>query len=615
MLLKFLSVLLAPLIMLTNYLGIEQYEIPEAAAMQSETEPEVNSLEKTLKVNGINGSVFYIKSPVRESCSEKHTSEFGMSAELQDNSSAFQAALNYCSGNPGTLLVIDPGVYRFTGNNLLMDSLSDTFIDGTGAEFIFSKTGTQISLRHCSCLEINGLSVDWDRENDPISDVVRIKNADSKKHTLDLEFFQRDNVNPEMVMSAITQCDPESLTFGADKSSKEVYLYQDPENIQSVEKVSSNVLRVVHNGCMNNFSDGDVFILRHHVYDGTVFSIGGNSENITFDHVNIYGGSGMAYHFTENCSHFRISNGYIGIDPSANDTDHCSLGADAIHIVNTMGHFLIEDCDMSGMGDDAVNVHDGLGYIHEVEGAKAEISASAMKLDAGDTISFKDMSFKDSDFTAKLVSVTQDGNRKTVTFDRDISSDIRPGFTAFNKAVDSGCYVIRNNYFHENRARALLLQSDNGLCENNRFYKIEGMAIRIIMDIRPTLWQEGTGVDNLTVRNNTFEKCDYSGWGCVIEMSTYIDGRPATVPIFTNIRITGNTFAGSDAAILDADNVNGLEFTGNTVTSGRRSCRAKFRQYCYNVSYSDNNFSREFLTVPFTDRLTMLLKMLEDVKK
>ena len=31
------------------------------------------------------------------------------------------------------------------------------------------------------------------------------------------------------------------------------------------------------------------------------------------------------------------------------------------------------------------------------------------------------------------------------------------------------------------------------------------------MDIVPTLWQEGTGVDNLVIRGNTFEMADKGG--------------------------------------------------------------------------------------------------------
>lgn len=110
---------------------------------------------------------------------------------------------------------------------------------------------------------------------------------------------------------------------------------------------------------------------------------------------------------------------------------------------------------------------------------------------------------------------------------------VAEGWTAYNTECNSSNYVIRNNYFHENSARGLLLQSSNGLCENNRFFKTMAQAIKVVMDIEPTLWQEGTGVDNLIIRNNTFEKCNYSDWGTVIEIGTNIAGRSAETAVFT----------------------------------------------------------------------------------
>ena len=77
-----------------------------------------------------------------------------------------------------------------------------------------------------------------------------------------------------------------------------------------------------------------------------------------------------------------------------------------------------------------------------------------------------------------------------ISFDRTLPEEIAADTIMYIADCDSGNYVISNNYFHEHRARGLLLQSDNGLCENNRFYKIMGQQIKIVMDIMPGLWYE-----------------------------------------------------------------------------------------------------------------------------
>ncbi len=549
------------------------------------------------EINGASGTRFYIQRPKSEKLTEVNAVDFGLSETNDDNFNAFQDALDYCSQNPKTKLVIKEGTYYFRSNNSLrINNCKDLLIEGSGATFIFSSTGYKISVTNSDCVEIRNLNFDWNWEESPLASVVTIRNSDAENHTVDLEFRNAKNCTEDVKLTAITQCDPETYTFGAEFSSKENYLYQDTTRIKSVEKISDNTLRVVHNGCMDGFDDGETYILRHFVYDGTVFHLAGYSENITFDNVNIYASAGMAYICEGNCSHFQIINGFIGVNPRYKDERCVSLTADAIHIVNTDGCFNISGCDISGMGDDAINVHDGLGYVSAVNGNTLKLTASAMRLEVGDTLAFKNDKFENTDLTAKIVSVKDiDWITKEIVVE-GLPESVTMGWTAYSMECNSSNYVIRNNYFHENRARGLLLQSSNGLCENNRFYKTMAQAIKVVMDIEPTLWQEGTGVDNLIIRNNTFEKCNYSDWGTVIEIGTNIAGGSAETAVFTNIEITSNTFEDIPSRLLKANNVNGLVFSNNTVDIGDSFDKNKVQgkiylsKYCDNVTYSDNTF-------------------------
>lgn len=549
------------------------------------------------EINGANGTRFYIQRPKSDKLNEVNAADFGLSESNEDNFAAFQSALDYCSKNPQTKLVIDKGIYYFRSiNGLDANNCTDLLIEGSDATFVFSSTGYKFFIRNSDCVEIRNLNFDWNCAESPLASVVTVRNSNPDAHTLDLVFKNAEYCDENNRLMAITQCDPETLTFGAKCSSKEVYLYQDANAVKSVQKISDNTLRVTHNGCMDSFENGEMYILRHYVYDGTILSIRDYSENITFDNVSIYSSPGMAYICEGNCSHFQIINSFIGVNPEYKDSRCVSLTADAIHIVNTDGCFNISGCDISGMGDDAVNVHDGLGYVSAVNGNTLKLIASAMRLNEGDTLAFKNEKFENTDATAKIVSVKAlEGITKEVVVE-NLPESVTEGWTAYNTECNSGNYVIRNNYFHENRARGLLLQSSNGLCENNRFYKTMAQAIKVVMDIEPTLWQEGTGVDNLIIRNNTFEKCNYSDWGTVIEIGTNIAGRPAETAVFTNIEITSNTFANMPSRLLKANNVNGLIFSGNTVDIGEFfdkdtvQGRSYFGEYSSNITYSDNEY-------------------------
>jgi len=592
MLLKIVSFIASVIMMF-----ISSVALPEKPAVLTETLDSLSENRIADEINGANSTRFYIQRPKADKLNTVNASDFGLSESNGDNYAAFQSALDYCSQHPQTKLVIDKGTYYFRSpDGLDADNCTDLLIEGSGATFIFSSTGYKFFIRNSDCVEIRNLNVDWNWDESPLASVVTVSNSNPAAHTLDLVFKDAEYCDENIRMAAITICDPETYTFGAKGYTKENYLYQDLTRIKSVEKISDNTLRVTHSGCLDDFENGETYILRHFVYDGTVFNIRNSSKNITFDNINIYGSTGMAYICEDSCSHFQIINNFIGVNPEHKDKRCVSLTADAIHIVNTNGCFNISGCDISGMGDDAINVHDGLGYISAVNDNTLTLIASAMRLKPGDTLAFKNDKFENTDSTAKIVSVKDiDWITKEVVVEK-LPESVEEGWTAYNTDCNSSNYVIRNNYFHENRARGLLLQSSNGLCENNRFYKTMAQAIKVVMDIEPTLWQEGTGVDNLVIRNNTFEKCNYSDWGAVIEIGTNIAGRSAQTAVFSNVEISSNTFTDIPSYLMKVNNVNGFVFSSNKVDSGEffnklnTQGRIQMSEYCSNITYSDNEF-------------------------
>lgn len=593
MFLKLVSWIAAALLLFMP--AVEGPASPEVLAESPDSLSENRIADEIL---GVGGTKFYIQRPVGDCLHEINAAQFGLSQENTDNFTALQAALDYCAQHPQTKLVINKGTYYFrSADSLDINNCTDLLIDGNDATFIFSSTGYKIFVRNSDCVEIRDLNVDWNWDERPLASVVTIANSDADKNTVDLVFKDAQYCDENSRFAAITQCDPETYTFGAKQSSKEHYLYQDATTVQSVLKIADNTLRVVHNGCMDSFENGETYILRHFVYDGTVFNIRNRSKNVTFDNVHIYGSSGMAFICEDNCSHFQIVNSFIGVNPAYKDTRCVSMCADAIHIVNTDGCFNIANCDISGMGDDAINVHDGLGYVSAVRDNTLTLIASAMRLQEGDVLAFKNEKFENTAYTAKIVSVRAlEGITKEVTVE-NLPAEITEGFVAYSTQCDSSHYVIRDNYFHENRARGLLLQSSHGLCENNRFYKTMAQAIKVVMDIEPTLWQEGTGVDHLVIRGNTFEMCNYSDWGAVIEIGTNLAGKGAQTAVFTNVEISANRFSEIPSVLMKVNNVNGFVFAGNTIDTGdcfeqqASQGTIDFGGYCANVTYTQNTFA------------------------
>lgn len=549
-------------------------------------------------VNGVGESLFYIERP-SDHLRVVYASDFGMKPEKQDNFPEFRNAMLYCKANPGARLYFEPGEYYLKNvSGIDLSGAKDICIDGNGATLIFSQVQDGFYLNRCDCVEFRNITIDWDFDNTPLSDIVIVRNASQKNHVTDLVFPDREFVEEDMILAALDLCDPETLTYGAMRSGKDVYLYNNPVYIRSVRRIENNVLRIVHNGALDRFKDGETCILRHYIYDRTLFRIGDVSRNITFDGLTIYGFPGMGFVFESRCSHFQLLNTKIGVNKEKKYR-YTSLGADAIHVVNSNGCFRVESCDISGQGDDALNVHDGLGVVQKRDGNRVWIEANGLSMRQGDILSFKNAAFTDLYVSARIESVqrTSENYVYEVELSDTCPESVKKGCIVRSESYESCNYVIRNNNFHENRGRGCLLQSSDGICENNRFYKTEMQAIKIIMDIKPGLWYEGTGVDNLTVRNNHFEKCDYISTGEVITIGTNIDGKSADGMVFSNIRITGNTFSEYPDKLLSCENCNGLEFSGNKVDAGTTlkkdifSGRAVFGKTNANIAFKNNKWS------------------------
>ena len=174
----------------------------------------LNNLSETRtadEINGANGTKFYIQRPKSEKLTEVNASDFGLSESNEDNFTAFQNALNYCSQNPQTKLVVDKGTYYFKNiNGLDANNCTDLLIEGNDATFIFSSTGYKFFIRNSDCVEIRNLNFDWNWEESPLASIVTVQNSNADTHTLDLVFKDAEYCDENNRLAAITQCDPET---------------------------------------------------------------------------------------------------------------------------------------------------------------------------------------------------------------------------------------------------------------------------------------------------------------------------------------------------------------------------------------------------------------------
>ncbi len=491
--------------------------------------------------------------------------EFGFDPEAADNSGAFKAAVAYLKENPGTHLIIEKNTYRMSAGTTIY-GLKNCIIDWNGSTLILDAPTTYFYFSGCEGVKFCNMTTKWDWEKDRLGSFVKVKSNtqnDDGTRTVELEAMYEEDIPYLMSQrwDSMMHYDPETLSpaYGT--------IYYLETNFTD-RTLDGNVITC--HVPIQNPAVGNIYFIRHHNYDGCIFNIVDESHDIVLEDNTLYGNSGCGMGISGGSHHVRITRLFIGLDPEHADRNRISTTADAMHIKDTKGYFILEDSEIGFNGDDCLNIHDNVGVVMDaVDNELYMHTANTSGFNVGDTLGFKTGdSYEELEFEATITGRTINSSMEYVlTLDRDCS-ELEYGTVVYDKDLNSANYIIRNNYFHENRARGLLLGSSNGLVENNRFYHIEQAAMNIPIDITVDMWDEGTGVDNLIIRNNTIEMCqpaDLTGAAILfVNYNGFNDGGMIQGDCFKNVLIANNRFVDTYSYAVIASSVNNFNFVGNT---------------------------------------------------
>lgn len=487
---------------------------------------------------------------------------FGVSVDSADNVPALNKALDWCRRNKAAGLRVAPGTYRFTSDTpVWMERLRDFTFDGGGAKFVFfRKKGESFRVMDCERTTVRNLSVDWDWEKDPLGSLVKVREANDKY--FDLEFVDyRRFPRRDVRIAYLSAWDVKARAVGTALS----YLgrgvdmsWVGPRKDKRKEWLSGNVLRIHQNGAAN-LPTGSVWRAQHYYYDRHCFQLASNS-GLTVEDVRILSCPGAAFTIAGKQRDTLLRR--VTIRPPADDPKRViSCTADHVHVVKSRGNLRLEDCDFALGADDCLNVHDVTAWAPEVRGADAlEVRNGAGSFDVGDEIEIRNADYSPCTNVLRRVvrkePVAGKPQAAAVFFDGPVPPKTHKyGFVLFNRSYCSDGVVLKNCTFGGNRARGVIIQCNDVLIENCRFWHTENEALKIMTGWTEDLWCEGVGVTNCVVRNCTFDNCQAGARGKkrdeVIFLSTYLrqpsyapGWESSTYPIFDRIRFENNTFIG-----------------------------------------------------------------------
>jgi len=243
-------------------------------------------------------------------------------------------------------------------------------------------------------------------------------------------------------------------------------------------------------------------LVRHIVFTNHAFHCVG-CRNVTVQNVKVTSAPGMAFVFEGGA--YKITLRANEVEPKC--APRCSkpepsTTADAVHFAGVEGNILIENNNFGWQGDDGLNIT-GLLIPAVVNSRTPEswlqidgrLKGRIGLLKVGQKLLIFDQGLS-SLGESEVVDLSQSTGRVKVSkLPSDAQRIIIAGADTIPKNV-----VIRNNRFHDNRARGILIGASDTLIEKNVIERVTMEAVLVPADTGP--WYEGPGPTHVTIRNN-----------------------------------------------------------------------------------------------------------------
>lgn len=440
------------------------------------------------------------------------------SFEGKDDRERFAAALGYMRMNPGTTLIVPPGVYRITSERarnaqravmngeygcnpepimfnpayeydrgLDFDGHRNSTVEAYGATLLIDGFMEDISIRNCSGVTVRGFTIDVKRKPYSKGIVTSVSQEDGRR-VAHLEFA--DEITEKMPCTRCVVYSRELGRFVPDLCSIDDFEYTDPHHGLGTFGGSRDPM------------PGDEFYLWHTFHSRPAILIE-EALNTLIEDVTIHSHPGMgitAQHAT------NITVNRLRVVPAAGE--HMSTNTDATHFASCRGLLRLDGCYFEGQGDDSINVHTYYYSVKEYSGCEAilEVRAPtgthAQSLDypaVGDRFELTEFSSCNPVDTYRVVGVVPGDGDCRVILDRPLPASMDGLFFADPDELPHVEFVncTARNHF----ARSILIKSRTCLIENCTVSDVFELGVKVAAE---AWWHEGINSESVTVRRCRF---------------------------------------------------------------------------------------------------------------
>jgi hypothetical protein len=494
---------------------------------------------------------------------------------------------------------------------------SNICIDGQGATFIFHGRMMPFRLLNSTNITLKNFSIDWDRPFISQAEMVA-SGPDFVDMKIDEHAYPYEIVHDTIYFigegwrSKITP-NYNNIYNNGDKE----IVYQTRDNPlgeiwkATVTEIGKGQVRF-HFKPAYQPAPGTFIALYHGAYitDGILIV---DSKQANLEHITIYHTLSCGVHGYKS-EDIRLKQ----VNIIVNDKKGRVFGtvADATHFNGCKGTIIVDNCTITGSGDDCLNVHGMYGKIIQVlddHSVLLKPDGRYIGFAAGETAWPVDSLTMQRGAALKVLAqqpVSQNGQLigYQISFAENVRQFMRVGDLLENRDRNPDVIIKDSKFLKRNRARGLLITTAGKVLIENNYFNTAGTAI--LMDGDTDLWFESGAVKHVSIINNVFENCYTSGnnileapWGWgegVITITPSVRPKDEnSLAYHHNIRIENNTFKHYDYALLYARSVDSLTFIGNRMipTHAYQPFYRKVNLYldgCRNVRTGNNVYEPGF---------------------
>lgn len=313
-----------------------------------------------------------------------------------------------------------------------------------------------------------------------------------------------------------------------------------------------------------------------------------DSENLYFENVIIHSCQGMGL-LAQFCHNVTLN----GFSTLRHGIQMYTANADATHFVHCTGLIKVENGTFEGQLDDALNIHGVYVRVIDRESdnellvRQMHFQATGLKIfQPGDKVQAltPETLIPYVEKTVKSVDVINDEIVK-LTF-VEVVNDVKVGDDLEN-LTKSADLIFRKNIVRDNRARGMLIAAKGKVLIEDNFFHASGAAILFESDGK--YWFESGATNDVVIRNNVFDKCQYSKFGRAVIQFVKREQTEENKYYHGKVQVLDNKFTMKNQVAVMFDNISDVTLKGNVVDDGALAIVDV--QHCDKLNLEDKDFT------------------------